>query len=72
MSTSKLATGDYEVVDVRCRGCRAALGWHYLAAMQEARVAAGHVSQCAHCCLRLEGWGSADAGLKQCFLAGES
>ena len=35
VSVSKLATGDYEVVDVRCRGCRAALGWRYLAAMQE-------------------------------------
>jgi hypothetical protein len=35
VNTMHLATGDYEVVDVRCRGCNTALGWRYLRAFSD-------------------------------------
>ena len=44
VTVTHLATGDYEVQDVRCRKCSTSLGWTYLKSFNEVhqRLCVGH------------------------------
>ena len=46
VSVTHLATGDYEVQDVKCAKCSAHLGWTYLKAFNEVIVASSGLAMC--------------------------